>query len=257
MMCDCGQPDIVYQPDTAEEVCVNCGVVVVQNVLCEDRDWSFDEYDDQSRVGAPGASLGTCLFDVPGVSRKTMACAADREDVVKRGIKASIEATCAALRIYTPSVISTTAEAMFEVYSKACPGLHGESRTAGFAACVYYACRSRRADRDLRSVSLACRVDMKALNAAAAAVNDALRGTPYAPLIAESSPGEMIGRCVSALDLPPADRKRLFGEAHRVFEETYTDSGKKPRTVLSDVLKTASVRLGLPLTKKHIATAVK
>ena len=249
-MCDCeGPPVTVFQSDTSEEVCVNCGVVV-ESVLYEGRDWSFDQ---TSRVGAPGAVTGTSVFGVPGVSKRTMACAIDRHESAARATQASIDATCAALRIATPSVISATAADMYAIHARACR--HHGDKTASIAACVYYACRSEKADRELRVVSSACQVDMKALNAAAKAVKDSLRGTPYAAGIAETSLTALLGKCVERLDLPAADRKRLWGECNRVMDSADLDCGKKPRTVVGGVVLAACTRLGIGMSKKEVTVA--
>ncbi len=254
-MCDCeGDPVTVYDAQQGEEVCINCGVVV-ERVLDDGRDWSFDELHDTSRVGAPNASLSTCMFGVKGVSKRTMACAVDRADVAARELKAAIQATCAALHIATPSVISTTAEDMFAIHSKAYPGLYGEAKTAAIAACVYYACRAEKADRELRVLSSACQVDMKALNAAAKNVKDSLRASVYADKLVDPSLSALVGKFVDRLGVPDPDRKRLWKECHRILDETPLDSGKKPRTVVGGVLYTASTRLGMGLSKKAITVA--
>ena len=251
-MCDCdGPPDLVFDTVASEEICARCGVVV-ETVLHDGRDWAFHEHGDGSRVGTPGSSLGTFVDRVPGVSQRVLGMATSPDDAHRKPLRDMCS------RANIAGVVHAAAERMYEDYVAAMAP-SGRSRQATLAACLFFACRLERADRELRTIAAAAGVRVQTLNATAKAVKDYLLGSEYAPLVASRGAGgvdPMVGVFIGKLDVDSATRKRLWRETGRVLESTDAlNSGKKPRTVVAAAMHAAAMALGVAVPKKDIAAA--
>lgn len=180
--------------------------------------------------------------------------AQDPDEPFRRGLRDA----CSRARISVPGGIHTTADRMFEDFVAA-KGPSGRSKHALAAACMYFACRLEKADRELRTVAFATGVEAPALNAAVKALKDFLLTTePYASAMKTAFGGvdSLVNVYLGKLDIDAGTRKRLWRETHRVLDSTgLLDSGKKPRTIAASAIHAAAGVLDLKIHKKDIALA--
>lgn len=249
--CDCdGEPDPVFDSSRSEDVCQQCGVVL-EPVLYNGPEYGYDDNGvDVSHVGMPNASLGTFMSDVAGVSRRVMAASIDRRDAFERDVRAAIETVCRSMCITSATILEQSKEMFARYLHSKTPS--GESRRAAAAACVFYACKNERLDRELRLFSTACQIDIKTLNAAIKAVNDALRCGTF-----ELSRGyeTLVSTYVNRLDLAKNDRRLLWRETIASLSDADFDSGKKPRTIVAAAMYATARKFGMNLTKHDIMDA--
>lgn len=251
-MCDCaGEPTLVVDSATGDEICTSCGVVV-------DRVLGVSTWD-----GAPCGPVGVAApfspVAFPGVSRRVAAVAA--APVVAdpdRAAKRCLRETCGRLHASVPGVVHAAAEGMYDDYVAATRP-PTRSRPTAAAACLYFAFRLERCDRELRVVADAAGLRRQTLTSAVKTVKDFLLATePYAGVV-RSSFGDvdaLVGQYLSRLGVDEPTRKRLWRETHRVLDAGHMrDCGKKPRTVAATAICSAADALGLRLQKKDIATA--
>lgn len=249
--CDCGEPDPVFDSHRSEDVCQNCGVVL-EPVLDDAPEWGYDDSGkDVSHVGMANSRLGTMIGPIDGVSKRVAASAIDRADTVERNLRTAIEDVCKAMRI-TSLTISENAKELFEKYVRArCP--NGESRRAAAAACVYYACRNERLDRELRAFSIACQIDVKTLNAAVKAVNDELKCSTFD--VSTRGFDTLVVAYLDRLRLRPEDHRALWRETLASLSVEDFDSGKKPRTIVGGALYASARKLGINVSKQDVMNA--
>jgi hypothetical protein len=249
--CDCGEPDPIFDSTRSEDVCQNCGVVL-EPVLYDGPEWGYDDNGkDVSHVGMPNSRLGTVMSQVIGVSKRVAAASIDHHDTVDRNIRIVIEDVCKNMRI-TSLTISEAAREMFEKYVRAkCP--NGESRRAAAAACVYYACRNERLDRELRAFSIACQIDVKTLNAAVKAVNDELRCSTFD--VSTRGFDTLVVTYLERLRLTPEEHRALWRETLASLSVEDFDSGKKPRTIVGGALYASARKLGINVSKQDVMNA--
>lgn len=247
--CDCGDPDPIFDSSRSEDVCQRCGVVL-EPVLFSGPEYGYDDDGiDVSHVGMPNARLGTVMADVVGVSKRVMAASIDRGDAFERDVRVAVEAVCRSMHISSTSILEQSKD-MFERYLRARPS-SGESRRAAVAACVFYACKNDRIDRELRAFSVACQIDIKTLNAAIKAVNDELRCGTFETRGFETLVSTYVGR----LDLTKDDRRVLWRETVASLSDEDFDSGKKPRTIVGAALYTTARKFGINVSKQDIMHA--
>jgi len=255
--CDCDTPNPVFDSVQSEEICMNCGVVL-DHILYDGREWGFDDSGkDVGHVGQAGARLGTIMDPFDRVSKRVVAASADRTDVSERENEGIVDTQCRSLKI-SSTVISATAKDMFRIHLSA-KTLGGETKQAAAAACLYYACRAERANRELRLISSVCQIDMRAMNAAAKTVKDTLRTTAYGPKIAEHNGGieALVDVFLDRLRLPPDDRRALWRYTTKTLREVeyLFDSGRKPRTIVGGIIYVAAANLHMDIPKKNIMEA--
>lgn len=249
--CDCdGEPDPVFDSSRSEDVCQQCGVVL-EPVLYNGPEYGYDDNGvDVSHVGMPNSSLGTFITNVAGVSKRVMAASIDRRDAVERDVRTTIEAVCRSMRITSVSILEQSKE-MFERYLRA-KASSGESRRAAAAACVFYACKNERLDRELRLFSTACQIDIKTLNAAIKSVNETLRCGTF-----ELSRGfeTLVSTYVNRLDIPKDSQRVLWRETIASLSDADFDSGKKPRTIVAVAMYATAKKFAIDISKHDIMRA--
>jgi transcription initiation factor TFIIB len=249
--CDCGEPDPVFDSHRSEDVCQNCGVVL-EPVLHDGPEWGYDdEGRDASHVGMPNSRLGTVMGPVDGVSKRVAASSVDRADAAERHLKTIVEDVCKAMRIASKTISARSAE-MFEKYVRLrFPS--GESRRAAAAACVYYACRNERLDRELRAFSIACQIDVKTLNAAVKSVNDELKCGTFD--VSTRGFDTLVVAYLERLPLSPAEYRAVWRETLASLSVEDFDSGKKPRTIVGGALYASIRKLGIEVSKQDVMAA--
>ena len=250
-MCDCDVPDPVFHSDEYENVCRRCGVVMEQIL--------YDNgcFNDDDHVGQAGAALGTVMATT-SLPKRILAHTEDRVVAREKDLDALVDGVCRSLAIRVPSVINHTAKHMFHIHMTS-NSPAGESKHAVAAACVYYACRVERASRELRFISSVCKIDMRAINAAAKSVKDSLRDGTYAPHIVDHDGGmeALVDVFLDRLHLHPPDRKTLWRETNKKLRSMggIFDTGRKPRTIVGGTIFITAMQLGLNIPKKHILEA--
>lgn len=248
--CDCEEdPDPVFDSSRSEDVCQRCGVVL-EPVLYNGPEYGYDNDGiDISHVGMANSSIGTFVSEVSGVSKRVIAAAIDRRDAFERDVREAIETVCRTMRITSVSVIEQAKE-MFGKYLNARPS-SGELRRAAAAACVFYACKNDRLDRELRSFSVACQIDIKTLNTAIKAVNEVCR----CGIISSKGFETLVSTYMNRLDLSREDHRVLWRETIASLSDEDFDSGKKPRTIVGAALYATARKFGINVSKQDIMHA--
>jgi transcription initiation factor TFIIB len=182
---ECGSTNLVHDYDTGETVCVNCGLVLHEQMIDKGPEWrafTQEEKESRSRVGGP---TSYSVFD-KGLS--TTIGRVDR-DAFGRKLQLSTRLQMWRLRKWQirsrvhASVERNLAQAMFEldrlsdklsahgsikenaalIYRKALDKnlVRGRSIAAIVAAALYAACRNNETPRTLREIAEASLVDKK------------------------------------------------------------------------------------------------
>lgn len=242
---------------SGDVVCRACGVVVEGHVLDEGPEW----WGDGCRAGPPDprGRLGTYLVKAGGAKRFRHGGGEDPSAAaLTEGLRV-VDQMVLGLRLSTTCGIAGTAKELFSDLHAA-RAVRGDTRRATAAAAVYLACKLENAGRDLRLVSHALDVDVRALGAAAGDFKDRLDGKPYhARLFEGLRAGRlidvMLDRLVAAGALAGARRRDVWRAAQHLDEvlSRALDCGRKPRTICSGLLFVAAQHAAVPLDKKAVA----
>jgi transcription initiation factor TFIIB len=182
---ECGSTNLVQDYDTGETVCVNCGLVLHEQMIDKGPEWrafTQEEKESRSRVGGPtsysvhdkGLSTAIGRVDRDAFGRKLplstrLQMWRLRKWQIRSRVHSSIDRNLAQAmaeldrlsdKLYIPRPIKEKAAV---VYRKALDKnlVRGRSIAAIVAAALYAACRSSEAPRTLREISDASLVNKK------------------------------------------------------------------------------------------------
>lgn len=258
--CDCAPdaPDPVFDPTASADICRSCGVVI-ETVLYDGRDWSFD--DDPrgggARVGLPGEDAGIALDFGRAVSKTTKMVLSQTSNRISDSDRL-VDRTCAQLNVNVPSVIHSIAREVFHRHAEG-KILSGDTRRGTAAACVFFACRLERADRELSVVSRACEIDIKSLTACVKAVKDTVVSIPaFKDGASVVGVNTLFSRYVNRLDAPPEVRRRVWGACNALYDKLaprLLSTTSKPRTIVAGVMVLSVHYTQCGLEKQHVMRA--
>jgi transcription initiation factor TFIIB len=174
---ECGSTNLVHDYDTGETVCVNCGLVLHEQMIDKGPEWrafTMEEKDSRSRVGGPtsysvhdkGLSTAIGRGDRDAFGRKLplstrLQMWRLRKWQIRSRVHSSIDRNLAQAmaeldrlsdKLYIPGPIK---EKSAVVYRKALDKklVRGRSIAAIVAAALYAACRSSETPRTLREIA--------------------------------------------------------------------------------------------------------
>jgi transcription initiation factor TFIIIB Brf1 subunit/transcription initiation factor TFIIB len=230
-----------------------CGVVV-ESVLDESPEYGYD--DQGTDISYTSSFSGTIIDTNSALTNKLQKSAMTAKEAESREIKQVIDLVCDALRISSPNVIRDAAIDLAERLRdrvKIC----GKKRYAAYVVAVHISCQLNNAERELRTFSNVCQVDIKNLNFAVNTFHQYL-GDQLARHSAEKSHESLISSTVSKLDISEEHKKILRKHALDMFDEypDMFDSGRKPRTIISAILLINVFRLDIPIDVKTIASSM-
>lgn len=237
-------------------MCRACGVVLESHILDEGPEWRYDTAKDRSRVGEPGAALGTFVeaSHIPK-RRRGMAFAQDPRQVsLEEGMRV-VEHHVTCLRLSTTGVVCGRAKELFSDVNAVKP-VRADTRRAMAAAALYFACKLENAGREVWVIATACDVPMRALNSAISECKEHLHEREYYPRLFDPlQAGTLIDVNIDRLGLEREERRKLWREAHQLDELCVrrVDCGRKPRTICSGILWLAVERTGVAVTKRQVS----
>jgi len=270
---ECGSTNLVHDYDTGETVCVNCGLVLHEQMIDKGPEWrafTQEEKESRSRVGGPASysvfdkGLSTTIgrMDRDAFGRKLplstrLQMWRLRKWQIRSRVHASVERNLAQAmskldrlsdKLYTRGSIKENA-AM--IYRKALEkGLvRGRSIAAMVAAALYAACRNSETPRTLREIAEESLVDKKDVARCYRLLLRALDiQMPIAdPVTYVSKIGERVG--ISGQTQGLAIRILIEAKKRRIA------SGKDPMGLAAAALYIACLQSNEKKTQKYIAEA--
>jgi transcription initiation factor TFIIB len=180
----CGYPELIYDPDTAEMICGRCGIVVSDVTVDRGPEWrgfTPEERISKRRTGAPisnmyydkGLSTSFSPKDVKGLKgedRKRMwrmkkwDTSVKLDETMMRNLSNALtELDQLADTLHVPEGIKEQAATL---YRKALEKdlIRGRTITGFVAASLYAACRSAKVPRSLKAVAEASTQDIKTIS---------------------------------------------------------------------------------------------
>lgn len=226
-MCECGaDPTCVTDWSAGETVCTGCGVVLESCLFDEGHRAPYE-----SEVPTYGERRAKRI--------RTTSSSTPAEIALGAGLRAVERFAGDAFRL-GPGHRAT--EAAKEAYRDVCErrgGIKSDARAATAAACVHFGLKIEGAGRESRTVAARAGLEPKVLHAAIDACRAVLADRPYfAAMSGPASAAGLVDSYLDELDLPPEQRKRVWGACRRLDERVAAgmDCSRKPKTLVGGLL---------------------
>lgn len=245
--CFCEVPIIIYDSQTATEICAGCGVVM-ESVLDESPEYGYDE--NGTDISYASSFSGVVIQTDNAVTNKLQKTMMTSADVEASEMKKTIHTICDAFHIPSPNVIRDTAISLASKLRekvKVC----GKKRYACYAAAVYFSCSLNHAKRELRTFSTVCSVDIKNLNFAV----KTFRQYAGELLVDQNSHEALISSTIAKFSIPEESKKTLRKMVLNMVDQCTDifDSGRKPRTIIASLIMMNVFRGDISLDVREIA----
>lgn len=255
MKCDCGVGDYVTDAASGDVVCRQCGVVVEAHI--------FDErLEFYSEDAGPRAGPQECWLLPP------RPIVLDRVPHRRRALS-DVDAHSSVRQLFAvvdgqghrfSGDVRETAKMLCRDFA-ATRTVKEDSRPLFAAAALYLATKMHgngvgRSKKEIASDFAQLGVTENALTVTSKLFKDVLHGAPYAAdLMKGLEASDLIFRSVDRLDVDHATRQQLKTLALNIMEQVPLTrvEGKTPSSVRSGVVSCAVKKMGLKLTKKHMA----
>jgi len=245
--CFCEVPTIIYDSQTATEICAACGVVL-ESVLDESPEYGYDE--NGTDISYASSFSGIIIQTENALTtkiQKTLMTAADAE---ASEMKKTIHTICDAFHIPSPNVIRDVAidlASNLREKVKIC----GKKRYACYAVAVYFACSLSHAKRELRAFHTVCAVDIKNLNFAVKTFRQYIGDK----LVETNSHDALISSTIAKFSISEESKKLLRKLVLNMVDQCagIFDSGRKPRTIIASLIMVNVFRSDIPLDVREIA----
>ena len=268
---ECGSTAIVYSPESGEQICSNCGLVIKERTMDRGPEWRAftpEEVHDRSRVGSPVSilqadkGLPTVINDVnrdafgrrlPRETRMKMLMLKRLQSQHRSPLERNLSFALSELDRITDTLhmSNNIKKEAAEIYRRALDKdlIRGRKIAAIVAASVYAACRKMSTPRPLKEIAAVCRVDMKSLTRSYRLILTELPITMPIP-----DPKLFVGKIASKIQASEKVQVKAI-DVIREAEKHKALVGKDPMGLAASAIYLATNVLGEKITQRQIAAA--